>query len=118
MSFASKLKIPEITTLAPIIFFAAVGIIFLALLPFSSFPPHIGLTGILSLIAAYGLLKKRFWAMWLVGALFVVAMTISIYTLLFMGFSNLGVALGMVAYAVLTLIITLYLVLKNRPAEA
>ena len=56
--------------------------------------------------------------MWLVGALFVVAMTISIYTLLFMGFSNLGVSLGMVAYAVLTLTVTLYLVLKNRPAEA
>ena len=118
MSFASKLKTTEISTLAPIIFFVAVGIVFLALLPFTGFPPHIGLTGVLSLVAAYGLLKKTFWAIWLVGALFVAAMVISLYTLFSMGFSNLAVGLGMVAYAVLTLIVTLYLVLKNRPPEA
>jgi ABC-type glycerol-3-phosphate transport system permease component len=117
VSLASKLKAPELTTLAPIIFFVAVGIIFLALLPFSGFPPHIGLIGTLSLIAAYGLLKKRFWAMWLVGALFVAAMTLSLYTLMFAGFSNLAVGLGMVAYAILTLVVTVYLVLKSRPAE-
>ncbi len=118
MSLASKLKATELITLAPIIFFVAVGVIFLILLPFTGFPPHIGLVGILSLIAAYGLLKKRFWVMWLVGVLFVAAMTLSLYTLLFAGFSNLTVGLGMVAYAVLTLVVTLYLVLKSRPAEA
>ncbi len=117
MSLASKLKATELTTLAPIIFFVAVGIAFFVLLPFTGFPPHIGLVGTLSLIAAYGLFKKRFWAMWLVGALFVASMTLSLYTLVFAGFSNLIVGLGMFAYAVLTLVVTLYLVLKSRPAE-
>ena len=117
MSFASKLKTADIKTLAPIIIYAAVGIIFLILLPFANFPPHIGLTGALSLVTAYGLLKNRFWAMWLVGALFIIAMTLSLYTLYFIGLNNLVVSLMIIAYAVLTLAVTLHLVLKSR-AEA
>ncbi len=118
MSFASKLKTADIGKLAPVAFYAAVGIIFLVLLPFANFPPHIGLTGALSVVTAYGLLKNRFWAMWLVAALFVVAMTFSLYTLYYIGFNNLAVSLIIVAYAILTLVFTLHLVLKSRPAEA
>jgi hypothetical protein len=118
VSFASKLQTLGFETLAPAVFYGAAGIVLLALLPFSNFPPHVGLTGILSLINAYGILKKRFWAFWLVVALFFVAMAFSLYTLFFIGFSNWVVSTGMVAYAVLTLVFTLYIVLKRQAPEA
>jgi hypothetical protein len=118
VSFRSKLKTADVRTLATAAFYGAVGIILLALLPFANFPPHIGLTGILSLVTAYGIFKKSFWAVWLVGALFAVATTISLYTLYVVQFSNWLVGISMVAYAVLTWIFTAYILLKRKASEA
>ena len=117
MSFTSKLKTIGIQTLAPTVFYGAVGIIFLALLPLANFPPHIGLTGILSLVTAYGILKKRFWALWLVVALFAVATTLSLYTLAVIAFTNVVVGISMIVYAVSTWVVTLYIVLRRKPIE-
>ncbi len=117
MSFTSKLKTADVHTLAPVAFYGAVGIIFLALLPFANFPPHIGLTGILSLITAYGIFKKRFWAIWLVVALFAVATTISLYTLYVIAFTNWLVFTSMIIYAVLTWLVTAYILLKRNTQE-
>jgi len=118
VSFASKLKTADVRALVPVVFYGAVGIIFLALLPFANFPPHIGLTGILSLVTAYGIFKKRFWALWLVVALFAVATTLSLYTLYVIAFTNWIVGVSMIVYAVLTWLFTLYIVLKRKPTEA
>ena len=118
MSFASKLKTANIQTLAPVTFYGAVGILFLVLLPLANFPPHLGLTGILSLITAYGLFKKRFWATWLVVALFFVATTFSLYTLYYIIFSNWIVGVSMIAYAILTWVFTAYTLLKRKASEA
>jgi len=118
VSFTSKLKTAEVKALAPVAFYGAVGIILLALLPFSNFPPHIGLTGTLSIVTAYGIFKKRFWAFWLVLALSAVATTISVYTLYVIAFTNWIVAISMIAYAVLTWLVTLYILLKRKPQEA
>jgi hypothetical protein len=118
VSFRSKLKTADVRALAPAAFYGAVGIIFLALLPFANFPPHVGLTGILSLVTAYGIFKKSFWAVWLVGALFAVATTISLYTLYVVQFSNWLVGISMVAYAVLTWLFTAYIMLKRKAPEA
>jgi hypothetical protein len=118
VSFASKLKTADFRELAPVLFYGAVGVILIVLLPFANFPPHIGLTGALSLVTAYGILKNRFWAFWLVVALLAVATVISLYTLSIIAFTNLTVALSMIAYAVLTWIVTLHLALKRKPAEA
>ena len=117
MSVMSKLRMVGFQTLAPAVFYGAVGIIFLALLPLANFPPHIGLTGVLSLVTAYGILKKRFWALWLVVALFAVATTLSLYTLAVIAFTNVVVGASMIVYAVLTWLVTLYIVLKRKPAE-
>ena len=118
MSFASKLKTADVRVLAPVVFYGAVGAIFLALLPFANFPPHIGLTGILSFVTAYGILKKRFWALWLVFALLAVATTLSLYTLYVIAFTNWIVGMSMIVYAVLTWLFTLYIVLKRKKTEA
>jgi SNF family Na+-dependent transporter len=120
MSFASKLKAIKtmgIRALAPIAFYGVVGILFLVLLPFANFPPHIGLTGIMSLITAYGLFMKRSWAKWLVIALFFVATTISLYTLYYITFSNWIVSISMIAYAVLTWVFTVRTLLKEKSSE-
>jgi hypothetical protein len=116
MSFTSKLKTVGIQTLAPAVFYGAVGIVFLVLLPLANFPPHIGLTGTLSIVTAYGILKKRFWAIWLVVAVFAVATTFSLYTLAIIGFNNWIVGTGMIIYALLTWLFTLYIVLKRKPS--
>ena len=118
MSFGSKLKTADFRALVPVVFYGTVGVIFLALLPFANFPPHIGLTGILSLVTAYGIFKKRFWALWLVVALFAVATTFSLYTLYVVAFSNLIVGISMIVYAVLTWTFTFYVVVKRKPLEA
>ncbi|TRO53250.1 hypothetical protein E2P61_01820 [Candidatus Bathyarchaeota archaeon] len=112
----SKLKNADFRELAPVFFYGSVGILLIVLLPFANFPPHIGLTGALSLVTAYGILKNRFWAFWLVIALLAVATTISLYTLSVVAFTNWIVAISMISYAVLTWIFTLHLALKRNPA--
>lgn len=116
MSFVSKLKTADLPELAPVIFYGVVGALLIFLLPFANFPPHIGLTGALSIVTAYGILKKRFWAFWLVVALFGVATTISLYTLSLVALTNWIVTASMIAYAVLTWIFTLAIALRRKAA--
>lgn len=110
---AAQLKNIDIATLAPIIFYATTGIIFFILLPLANYPPHVGLTGILSLITAYGLYTKRAWAKWLVGALFFVATTISLYTVYFILLSNVLVSISLIIYAALNWYFTYYVFIKK-----
>ena len=118
MSFGSKLKTADVRVLAPVVFYGAVGVIFLILLPLANFPPHIGLIGILSLVTAYGVFKKRFWAFWLVVTLFAVATTLSLYTLYVFAFTNWIVGISMITYAVLTWAFTLYMVSERKTQKA
>jgi hypothetical protein len=114
VSLGSKLKNASIGTIMPIAFYGAVGIAFLVLLPLSNFPPHIGLTGIMNLIVAYGLVKKRAWAKWLIAALLFVATTISLYTVYYILFSNWLASLGLLVYAVLTWYFTYYILASGK----
>ena len=117
MSFTSKLKVDNLGSLATSAFYGVVGIIFLVLLAMSGFPPHIGLMGVTSLIAAYGLFRKRAWAIWLVVALFFVATTFALYTLYFVFAIDALATVGMFAYAILTWIFTVYAIAKRERAE-
>ena len=100
--------------LAALAFYAISGIILLAFLPLTGFPPQLGLLGILSLITDYGIITKRAWAPWLLFILFAGASTFSIYTLVVAGFSNALLGISMTVYAVLTLIFAVYLLLIKR----
>jgi len=115
VTLASTLKNASLTTIAPVVFYAAAGIAFLTLLPLAGFPPHVGLTGVVSLITAYALFTKRRWATWLVVILFFVATTLSLYTLYFIILSNWLGSLGLIVYAVLTWYFTYYTLLKRIP---
>ncbi len=117
MALASKLQVDNLGLLATTAFYGVVGIIFLVLLAMSGFPPHIGLMGITSLIAAYGVFRKRFWSTWLVVALFFVATAFAFYTLYFVFATDILATAGMLAYAILTWIFTAYAIAKRERAE-
>jgi hypothetical protein len=116
VQLASRIKNQSVISLASIAFFWVVGVILLVLLPFSGFPPHVGLLGITSIIAAYGLLMQRKWATWLVTALFFVATVFTLYTLYYVSATDAVASAGMIAYAVLTWIFTIIVVRKSRQA--
>jgi ABC-type glycerol-3-phosphate transport system permease component len=114
VALASKLKIENLGSLATVAFYGIAGIAFLILLPLSGFPPHVGLAGITSLIAAYGLLKKRSWAIWLVVALFFVATTFALVTLYYALATDAVTSAAMLAYVLLTWIFTAYAISKRK----
>jgi hypothetical protein len=114
VSLSTKLKTFKPIQLASIAFYGVTGIILLAFLPFTGFPPHVGFLGILSLITAYSLFVKRGWAPWLVAIHLFVNTAFALVVLFSVGFSNLLVALSMLAYAVLTWVLTAYLLLKRK----
>jgi hypothetical protein len=113
VSLATKLKTFKPFELASLAFYALTGIILLAVLPLTSYPPHLGFLGILSLITAYSLFAKRGWAPWLVAAIFIVISAFSLDILFSTGFSNLLVGLSTLAYAILTWVFTAYLLIKK-----
>jgi hypothetical protein len=95
-------------------FYAVTGILLLASLPFTSFPPHLGLLGIVSLITAYSVYTKRAWAPWLVFILVVGNTVFAGVTLFSVGFTNLLVTALLIPYLVFTWIVTVeYLLLKR-----
>jgi hypothetical protein len=114
VSLSTKLKTFKPFKLASIAFYSVTGIILLAFLPFTGFPPHVGFLGILSLITAYSLFVKRAWAPWLVAIHFIVNTAFALDVLFSVGFSNLLVGLSMVGYAVLTWVFSAYLLLKGK----
>jgi len=117
MSFASKLKMESVGMLLTVVFYAIVGIIFLALLPFV-FAPHIGLIGIFSLIAAYGVFKKRNWTIWFIIILFFVATTFSAFMLYGYLLKDYLLGASMLAYLILTWIFTAYTAARRKNLES
>jgi hypothetical protein len=115
MPISSTLKNANVGTTASVIFYAVVGIVFLVALPFVNYPPHIGLTGIMSIVAAYGLFTKRAWAPWLVVALFLVALTITAFTLFFSMFVNWPVNLGLIVYLIVSFYFMYYTLSRGTP---
>jgi hypothetical protein len=109
----AKLKALSTAQLLATLFYAATGVLLLAFLPLSGYPPHLGFLGIFSLIGAYSILTKRTWAPWLVFILLVTNSAFSLYTLYAVGFSNILVALTMLGYALLTWAFTYYAAIKH-----
>lgn len=102
---------------ATFIFYAAAGIILLALLPLTGFPPHIAIMGIFSLVAAYGVFQKRKWALWLVAIMFFVATVFSLYMIFYYIANDYLLGLSTTAYLILTWIFTFYAISKRGTLE-
>ena len=118
MSLKSKLKIEDLGMFTAFIFYTIVGIAFLAVLAMDFRLVHIGIIGILSLITAYGLFKKRTWAIWLVAMVFFIATTFSAVTLYYVLGNDLLLGITVIAYLILTWIFTAYTAAKRRMLES
>jgi len=118
MSLKSKLKIENIGMVATLAFYAIVGIVCFAVLPIADFPPHIGIIGILSLITAYGLFKKRVWTIWLVVMLFFIATTFSAIMLYYFLGKDLLLDVSMIAYLISTWVFTAYTATKRKTLQS
>lgn len=114
MSLSTRLKTFRPFELASLAFYSVTGIILLAFLPLTGYPPHLAFLGILSLITFYSLFVKRAWAPWLVAVLVIVNSAFALDVLFSIGFSNVLVALSMIGFAVLTWLFTAYLLLKRK----
>ena len=118
MSLGSRLKIESKSMLATSVFYAIAGIIFFVLLPMASFAPYLGIIGIFSLVAAYGVFRKRAWVIWFVVILFFVGTTFSavmIYNILQLDYLF---GIGVILYLVLTWVFTAYAVTKRKVFES
>lgn len=100
------------------IFYAIVGIVFLVLLPLTAFAPHIGLLGIISLVTAYGLFRKRAWSFWLIVILFVSYTTFALFMIYDVLAKDLITSVIMFAYLILTWIFTGYAALNRATLGA
>lgn len=118
MPLGLKLNIESRGMFAALVFYLAVGIAFLALLPWAGFLPSIGLIGIFSVIAAYGVFKKRNWTIYFVAILFLTGTTFSGLMLYYYLLTNYVLGLGMIAYLVLTWVFTGYIASKRRTLES
>lgn len=118
MSLGSRFKIESRGMLATSMFYAVVGVIFLAVMVMANFPPHIGIMGIFSLIAAYGVFRKRGWVIWFVIISFFIATTFSAFMIYDVFASNLLLGLGAVAYLILTWVFTVYVAAKRTTLES
>jgi hypothetical protein len=118
MSLKSKLKIESVGMFASFVFYAVVGITCFAVLAIVDFSLiHVGIIGILSLITAYGLLRSRAWALWVVVALLFIATTFSAYTLYFAFEKDVVLDVSMIAYLIFTWVFTVYTAAKRKTLE-
>lgn len=102
---------------ASLVFYLVAGIVLLAILPMSGFPPQVGIIGILNIVVAYGVLMKRHWTIWFVALLFLGATTFSVVMLYDYLLTNYVLSVSMMVYLVLTWIFTAYVVSKRGSLE-
>jgi sensor histidine kinase YesM len=117
MSKESRFKIESKGMFASFLFYAIVGILCFAALPLSGYPPHLGLLGIFSLIAAYGLFKKRNWTTWFVVILFFMVTIFTLYTFYYVMWTDIVLAAMMIVYLAVTVIFTAYTLPKRHTFE-
>lgn len=124
MTLKSKLKVENPAVLLFSIFYVVAGAAKIYILAVTNFtaPPHLGVLGLLSLITAYGLLRKRRWSVLLVTALFFLGVTFGATTLYnsiiwqtFEGALLFHVAL--IAYMIMTIVAFMYVAAKRKDFE-
>jgi hypothetical protein len=117
MSLRSKLKIESKGMFTAFVFYAVAGIICFIVLAMNFSLVHIGIIGIFSLLAAYGLLMKRAWTIWLVTMLFFIVTVFSLYNLYYSLGNDIILDISMIAYLILTWIFTAYTAAKRKTLE-
>jgi hypothetical protein len=112
------LKVEDGGIFAAFIFHAVVGLVCFAVLATIDFGLiHIGLLGIISLTTAYGLYRRRVWALWSIFAVAFMATVFSVSMLYYTVGSDIIMDVAAVAYLVLTWIFTIYVAAKRKKLE-
>ncbi|MEM3642002.1 MAG: hypothetical protein QXH37_08795 [Candidatus Bathyarchaeia archaeon] len=117
MGLKSRLAVENIGMFAVSVFYAVIGVVCFAVLATDFRMIHIGLIGILSLVTAYGLFKRRMWALWSAFVLFFMATVFAISMLYYTMGSNFFVDVIMAAYLILTWIFTVYIATRRKKLE-
>jgi len=118
MSLKSKLKIEDVGIFAASIFHVAVGVICFVVLATVDFGLiHIGLVGIISLATAYGLFRRRLWALWSIFVVSFMATALAFSMLYYTVGSDILIDAAMIVYLVLTWIFTVYVASKRSKLE-
>ena len=123
MTLKSRLKFENPAVLLFSAFYVIVGIVFLFIFAIYNLRLlHLGIIGVLSLIAAYGVFRMEKWAVWLVAALFLLGTTFGTITLYdsivlqtFEGALLFHVAL--IAYLISTVVALIYVAAKRKDFE-
>ncbi len=118
MGFKSRLKNENMGLYLTSIFYAAAGIIcFIVLAAIDLELVHIGLIGIISLATAYGLIRRRRWALWSVFVLFFTNTTFAVSMLYYTVGGDILIDAAMILYLVLTWIATIFLAARRKKLE-
>jgi len=109
-----KFKGEDVGLLAASIFNVAVGVLCLAMLFLEDLRLiHMGLIGAISLATAYGLFRKRFWALWTMFVAASMATVFALSTLYYALRSDILLDAAVIVYMVLTWIFTVYIASKR-----
>jgi hypothetical protein len=118
MSLGSKLGIDNMGMLLASVFYIITGIVSIGVLPLANYPPHVGIIAILSLITAYGLLRKRSWALYPVVMLFLIGTILALYMIYYLFLADLFIGISMIVYLILTWIATAYTANRRTKLES
>jgi len=122
MTLKSILGVEKLGVAVVSIFYVIAGIVQLVIVVMSAVPP-VGVLAVLCLIAAYGLIKMRRWAVWLVMMLLFPEITLAampLYTSVMQQqafFPNLEWALFqimLVIYVIATIVASVYVLVKRQ----
>ena len=121
MAAESRFNIENPLVLLFSLFYIIVGIVEVGYWVIENFaaPPHIGVLGVLSLITAYGLFRKKKWSVPLVIGLFFVGLTFAATTLYAsLLVQTFGAAMlfhtALIAYMIILLITVLFIIAKKE----
>lgn len=114
MPLKSMFKIESKGAIAASAFYLIVGIICFVILATNLSFIHVGIIGILSLLAAYGFVKERVWTLWIVVIIFFVATAFSVSMLYYYFGRAILLDFSMIIYLILTWVFTAYAIAKRR----
>ncbi|MGB9683728.1 MAG: hypothetical protein ACPL1Z_02225 [Candidatus Bathyarchaeales archaeon] len=118
MGLKAKLKFEDGGILTASVFYAAVGVVCFVVLAITDLGLiHIGLLGVISLATAYGLFRRRSWALWSVFAVAIMVTVFATSMLYFIMGSDVLIDMAMVAYLISTWIFTVYVAAKRKKLE-
>ncbi len=118
MGLKVKLKFEDGGMLAASVFYAVLGVICLVVLAITDFRLiHIGLLGVISLATAYGLFRRRSWALWSVFAVVIMVTVFAVSMLYSTMESDVLVDTAMVAYLIFSWVFTVYVAARRKKLE-